>query len=269
MFPVIHKSPEVAFREATGQLISDRKAFGFLSAFSPGTKHLKLHRKAFDVAFSNKSGYKNNVKMSWGQWLCECVFPEYLYKANGSSLDRLLKDKRFYYEPTFHKKESCHSHMGRMCRPRDSMAKTQYAGYLDYTLDRWRRDNHKSFPHFYFDVETPEWMFAELFKNPNQIKSGRTATSCTGNFAFRWDSVGKRPIFYQILKHSQYSHIYGDFCGSAAFMRAFCKELSLDISKAVVMLFAISVSMDAVKEARQYLTELRQTRLDLKGGSDG
>ena len=101
-------------------------------------------------------------------------------------------------------------------------------------------------------------MFEELYKNPNQIKSGRTATSCTTNFSFRWDTKNKKPILFQILKHSQYSHLYGDFCGSAAYLRAFCNELGYDKKGCLVYLFAISVSMDGVKQAKLFLEEIER-----------
>jgi len=259
VFPVdeIKQSPEEAFILASELLIKYRRVFALSIFFKPGTEHCLSTRKAFDIAWAHKSGYKGGQKLTWGHWLAECIFPEILYKANGKDLLKLMADPRFYDEPSFHKKTTYHSHIGRMARPRKACNNTDYIGYLDYTIDRWRRDNHKSMPHFYFDVESPEWMFEELFKNPNQIKSGRTAVSCTGNFSFRWDSKNKRPVLFQILKHSQYSHLFGDFCGTAAFMRAFCKELKLDVNRAVVCLFAVSISMDGLKQAKQFIKEVQ------------
>jgi len=250
----IWKSPEAAFTEATERLISKDRLFALTAPFYCGIDHSLRHRLAFEKAWAHKGGYKGGKWFPWGRWLTECIFPEQLYEDNGYSLSRLVADDRFWYKPVFSKIDSYHSHIGRMARPRRSGG--QYYGFLDYTIDRWKRANHRSMPHFYFDVESPEWIWEELMANPNQIKTGRSATTCTANFCFRWDTINKRLVFYQILKHSQYSHIYGDFCGSAAFVRAFCDEVGLNKDEAVVVLFAITVSMDGKKQAKQYLEGL-------------
>jgi hypothetical protein len=157
-----------------------------------------------------------------------------------------------------------------MARPRKT---DNYVGFLDFAIDRWKRSNefpYRSHPHFYFDVESPEWIVEELFRNPKQIKTGRTATTCTANIAFRWDPIEKEPWVYQIMKHSQWHHAFGDFFGMPWLLRAFNKAVGLPEEKGKVCIFFVSASLDFPKYARRVIDELprksRKNRVRIKTG---
>jgi len=249
-------SPEHCFKDITERLLETDKIFGCYYSFDPCKEHDLLTKAIFDMSWYPKTAWKGGEELPWGTFLIEAVFPERLYGAAGHSLSNMLKDKRLYDCPSATSKATNHSHFGRMCRDRDVFKGTGYNSYMQYAIDRWSRGNHRSMPHYYFDVESPEWMFEELFRNKNQIKSGRTATSCSTNFSFRYDTQMKATHVYQILKHSQYSHIFGDLCGTAALARAFCKEVRVSIDNCFCHVFAVSVSMDGRKEGKAFLENL-------------
>lgn len=255
---MIYDSPEIAFIAATEALMAERKMYGFCyhNKLTPYHDFI-FEDEVVNEAWHPKVAWKGNKPLPWGRFLTEAVFPEFLYWDNDCNLLALLEDERFYDAPHATKKSTFHSHSGRMARYRDVFKDTKYKGYLHYMLDRWKRENHKSYPHFHFNVESSEWMFYELFKNPNQIKTGRTATSCTATFSFRWDSKTKTPYLVQYLKHSQWSHIYGDFCGAAALLRAVCRELGYPCASGVVVVMAVSVTMDAPTKAKNILKKVK------------
>ena len=245
------RTAEEAFCLATEELMADRMQYGCLYKFKLAPRDTEFESLYAEI-WSPKTAWKDNKELTWPRFLIEAVFPERLWKEHGT-LTKMLEDIRLYDYPHATKKGTNHSHFGRMCRPRKVFDGTIYLGYLDYMLDRWKREHHKSYPHFYFDCESPEWMFEELFKNPNQIKSGRTATSCTANFSFRYNSKTDTAHVIQILKHSQWSHIYGDFCGTAALARALLAEPGINIKNCVCTIMAVSMTMDAPKIARRML----------------
>jgi len=259
----IYDSPETGFVSATRSLLLCRKQYGSMYHCRLTPNHnYAFEDEIFDRSWGEyKEKYKGGRLISWGRFLIEAVFPDHLYIENGRSLINLINDKRFNDEPSATKKGTFHSHIGRMCRPREVFDDTEYVGYLDYTLDRWSRGNHRSYPHFFFDCESPEWMFRELFVNPNQIRSGRVANSCTSNIAFRWDSKSEKAYIYQILKHTQWSHLYGDFCGTASFARAFCSELSIPMPSCNIVIFAVSATMDRPKQAKMIVHDFDERYL--------
>lgn len=242
----------------TADLLLSKRTFGTLHRFTTAgcDQLISVMEHQYNEVFCDKTLPKYGHYLSFGTWLIESVFPRVLYKQNDSNLMMMLHDDRFFDPPgTFHNKQTYHNFLGRMARPRD-VACSKYIGFLDYLLDRWERDNHKSMPHFYFPIEDPIWVFEELMRNPNQIKSGRTAVSCVMNICFRWDPVAKQPVISIILKHTQWHHTIGDFCGGALIIMAIAKELGLDPTNCVVNIFLPSASLDYPKEAKTALATL-------------
>jgi hypothetical protein len=234
-------SPWRAFVGMTRDLVMGKKLTPYYISYN--TKHLNLGdsiTKAKEIFPDSKDMYKGDQLMSWPEWLIEGVFPYHLYLEHKESLTDMLKDERLFQPPSFFKKDSHTSFVGRMARPRKGKS------FLAYAIDRWSRGNHKSMPHFYFDVESPEWVFEELMRNQDQIKSGRTAVSCVMNISLRWDSVKKEPWLFLIIKHSQWSHCFGDIFGGALFLNAFLKEVNLPLNGNVGIFF-VSVTFDGKK----------------------
>ena len=132
-----------AYLNISKDLIKNNKLYCIKIDFEPIINVNDI--KIYNNIWMDKSGYKNGIKMGWGDWLIDAVFPRYLYNENEKSILKMLKDKRLYDKPSFSKRSSCHSHFGRMCRPR-KIDGSKYIGYMDYTIDRWKRENHKASP---------------------------------------------------------------------------------------------------------------------------
>lgn len=239
----------MSYLKFTGGLIGAKRTYGSLHTFGSDLYMDGEIEEMYNAVFAGKTAYKDNIEMGWGTWLIDCVFPRYLYTRHSCSLKEMLIDDKLWWAPTFSERSSCHSHFGRMARPRE-VPGSKYIGFLDYLLDRWSRGNHRSMPHFYFDIESPGWIFGELMRNPNQIKTGRTATSCVTNFSFRWNPIDKIPVMTMIVKHTQWHHSFGDFFGAVYMLRAIARELGLDPFKGLVNLFFVSASLDHTKEAK-------------------
>lgn len=254
----LYCTPEHAFYAITEELLLKKKIFNFVYRASVGKSHSVVVESILAKAFKYKKAWKQGKEVYWPEYLTYSTFPQMLYEDHGYSLDSMLDDERFYCPPTFSKKESTHSFAGRMSRPRD-VEGSKYLGFLDYTLERWskggaRNDySRRSMPHFFFEIESPEWIYAELMKNPTMPRSGRTATTCVANIAFRWNTIEKKAILTIVLKHAQWSHLYGDFCGGANFLRAFERELGGFGSVPELVVMGISASLDEVKYAKEFL----------------
>lgn len=241
----------------TKELLHSKRTYGSLHSFVADDCERvvsKLEHR-YNSVFSWKKLPKFNTVLPFGTWLIDSVFPRPLYEENNCKLSSMLQDERFFTPPSsFHTKGTYHNFLGRMSRPRN-LDGSKYIGFLDYMLDRWKRGNHRSMPHYFFPVESPEWVFEELMRNPNQIKSGRTALACVMNLSFRWDKKNERLVLSVILKHTQWHHTMGDFCGGALIANAVTKELRI-VSPPAVNIFLTSASLDYQKEARQIVEDM-------------
>lgn len=200
-----------------------------------------------DELFSAQNKWwRYGMHIGYCNWMVGGTFPQYLYEQNNCDLRALMQDDRFYAEPTYAAKENYTSFFGRMARPREGQRLT----FLEYMLERWESDRaNLSHRHFYFDVESPEWVFAELIRNPRQVKTGRTSTACIMNWSFH---VSEGQLMMCILMRSmQWSHMYGELYGGTYALQALLKEMKLPTGCLTV--FTPRITMDKAKEARQLL----------------
>jgi len=210
-----------------------------------------VHRmeEIYNDILSHKNYYKGGKKVKFGTWLIDSMFPRPIYEDNDRSVIKMLLDERFFHPPSsLSKKGNFHNFFGRMSRPR-KIKGSKYIGFLDYMMDRWSRGHHKSMPHFYFSIEDPEWVYEELMRNPEQIKSGRTSVSCMMNMCFRWNPKEESAVMSAVMKHIMWNHSFEDFCGCTLVLVAIAEELGLEADKGVVNLFIPSATMDYPKEA--------------------
>lgn len=182
-------------------------------------------------------------------WMIGGTFPQPIYEEHGCDLRKLMADERFYAEPTYAAKENYTSFFGRMARPRPNQRLT----FLEYLLERWESERaNLSHRHFYFDVESPEWVFAELIRNPRQVKTGRTSTACIMNWSFH---VSEGMLIMCILMRSmQWSHMYGELYGGTLALQALLREMRLPTGRLSV--FTPRITMDKPKEARELFRRL-------------
>jgi hypothetical protein len=243
--------PNVLFQELTEAMYMGRKRYGLLLKCQLGEESPQT-RMVFDKAFAGKTGAHFGMKdMPWREWLVWTVFPEQYWLENGRSLLRLLDDPRIYDDPHFGGKDAYNSFFGRMARRREGLPES----FMSYTLKRFANKTDRALPHFYFDTESPEWVWNDLVKNPRLLKSWRTSVSCVMNINFRWDALKGYPIVTLVMKHCNWSHAYGDVFGGNALLKAFCHELELP-PVGEVHIFMCSCSMDEPKIAREYLANI-------------
>lgn len=119
---------------------------------------------------------------------------------------------------------------------------------MRFMLERWR-GKYRGMPHYYFNVEEPEWVCEPLSGRPDIPKTGRTSVSCVMNYGFHW--LDGRAHICVILRHLNWSHGWGDVYGGERLLRAVCDELGIPIG--TVTIFANSASMDLPKVAKAYL----------------
>lgn len=239
--------PNDAFWKFTRYLLDVRKDYNVMLSF-PVSEVEQMHSELLDGIWT-KPMRRCGRDMNWRTWLIEGVFPETtLYAENERDLERLLADPRFTSAPGYSSKEVYSSFFGRMSRPRERVP----AGFLSYALGRWRHPRLRAMPSFYFDVESPEWVWEELARNPTQPKGYRGTVSCVMNVSLRWDTKRQTAYLALIIKHNQWSHVYGDIFGAAYFLQAFLKAVGLECS-AEVCLVMMSCTMDDPKSAKRIL----------------
>jgi hypothetical protein len=254
-------NPGTLFIHFTKLLLKQKKVYNVnLSA----TENIRAKAVVgiFDYAFKDKKENKFGIRMKWSRWLVNGVFPVMLYKKNNSSLNELLNDKRLYDEPSYNKMDSTHSFFGRLARPRDKISEYgNFKGYVDYMLYRLENVQLRSQPHFYFDIENPEWVYRDFAKNPNQLKTIRTSMSCVSNISFRWNSSMMIPVLTLIIRHNQWSHLYGDIFGASRMLLAIRREMYLRTklkewkNKGNINIYLISSTMDDSKRAKQIINK--------------
>jgi hypothetical protein len=252
-----------AFVTTTKALLAEEKIYCLhlqFPATQKDTSDDRLLGAAFDAAFTGKDKQKGGAILPWRKWLINSGFPDILYKEHGNSLMETILDPRIS-EQNFQSKSSHHNFFGRLCRP---LIQHHGKTYMHYLLERWKRGSgYRSQPNFYFDIERPEWIWEELIKNGEQIKTGRSGATCATNMFFRWDTSNNRPIVGWILKHCHYSHFYQDVYSPQLIARAICKEVGIECN-AVISVFFVSIFMDAKKNAKQLLLNLENATLDLQ-----
>ncbi len=239
-----------AYLDATRLLLREREVNGhtFRLEVSAGTV-VEMYHHRLDEIFSGKDWWRHGAAVTYTEWMIGGIFPQILYRQNNSDLRKLMADERFYAEPTYHSRNNNTNFFGRMARPRAGQSKT----FLEYLLERWEvSKSNLSYRHFYFDVESPEWVFAELIKNPKQPKTGRTATACVMNWSFHVS--GGKLIMCLLMRSMQWSHIYGDFYGSTYAMQALLKEMKL--KEGTIYIFTPSIKMDTLRLARTFVDGL-------------
>lgn len=236
------------FREMTERLLREKRVNGF---FIQGRARPPTEQecRAMDVAFMGKTARKAPGRnMPWSDWLVESLFPTLLYKEHGESLEKLARDKRIHEIEGFEGKDNWNNSFGRMARPRPDVPE----GFIIFLLERWR-SKYRGMPHFYFDVEYPEWVCAPLVGRPDIPKTGRTSVSCVMNYGFHW--LNGEANISVVLRHLNWSHGWGDVYGGERFLRALCKELG-GLPLGNVNIFANSASMDEPQAAKRYLKEI-------------
>jgi len=234
------------FISATDFILRERRLHGLALTFPADTK--EPFSKKLDQCFAGKTEAKcGDRRMPWRRWLIEGVFPLTLYRANKSDLRRMLRDERLYEEPRYAAKDAWNSFFGRMARPR---LPDFPEGFIPYLLERWG-GNYRTMPQYYFSVEPSEWVYAPLVNRPDIPKTWRTSVSCVMNIAFH--SHDDKADVHIILKHLQWSHMYGDILGGAWMLEAICKALNRSIQPHRVFLYAVSCTMDEPKIAKAIL----------------
>lgn len=252
MSPISHKpvyAESEVFRDMTLRLLTQKRVNGFFiqgRARPPTEKE----RAAMDVAFLMKTARKGGGRnMPWADWLVESLFPTLLYEEHGESLAALIKDKRIHDIEGFQGLDNWNNSFGRMARPRPPQVPE---GFMHFLLERWR-GKYRGMPHYYFDVEYPEWVTEPLVGRPDIPKTGRTSVSCVMNYGFHW--LNGEANISVVLRHLNWSHGWGDVYGGERLLRAICKELG-GLPLGNVNIFANSASMDEPQAAKRYLEEI-------------
>ena len=240
---MIYANPNDAFIKTTKKSL-EGKQYGLTVKFLKGATSEKIDR-IFDDTFKGKEEGHWGRKWKWRDFLKQTVFPEWLYEENGS-IKNMLKDERLYDKPHYGGIDSQNSFFGRLCRDREGLKQN----FMEYVLEHFQDKRKRKLPHFYFDIEKPEWVWKDLI-NTNAIKSWRTSVSCVMNMGFRWDSQEKCPVLNMVIKHCNWSHLYGDIYGGNALMKAFCDELGFEDGR--VCLFMVSMSNYEKKKAKQII----------------
>ncbi len=251
-------TPDEAFVDYTKRIISERKIFAPTVQFDINDPVIENNACAIDSIWTHTKP-RCGEDMQWREWLINGVFPLKLYIENNSDLQLLMKDVRFYDPPRFSAKDAYNSFIGRMSRKRELIPQ----GFLQYAIERWKNYKLRPMPSFYFDIESPEWVWQDTAKNKSQPKSWHSSVSCVMNISLRWDSATRTAHCFFILKHNQWSHFYGDVFGSAFFFEAFLKEVGLTPNHNCVTkvhIWMISSTLDKLKDARYIIESIEENK---------
>jgi len=233
---------ERLFTAMTERLLKERRISGFFGQ-APASAPTDREYNAFNEAFKLKRAAKGGGRqLFWGDWLVESLFPKAIYAEHGSNLRKMIKDDRIWQLAGFSGNDN--NSFGRLCMPRPELPE----GYISFMLDRIA-GRYGSMPLYYFDVESPAWVCAPLSERPDVPKTNRTSVSCVMNYGFHvLDGVMSISV---IVRHCNWSHLWGDVFGADAALRAVCKEAKLKVGQ--VSVFANSATMDEPKIAKHYL----------------
>jgi len=124
--------------------------------------------RIFDDVFSDRTAFFGGKELAWKDWLMNSNIPIDIYKQNDRDLYKFMDDKRIHQ---ILGKNTQRSYLSMLCR------ELTYGNHLKYLLDRWSVGNNKSYPFYYFDTESIEWIWEELRKNQKQIKTIRASYS--------------------------------------------------------------------------------------------
>jgi len=260
MIALTAANPSAAFALVTDRMLREKKVTNLIVSYI-GAQFADLEQmtRAVSAAFPGVRKGHAGAELPWGEWLIEGVFPRRLYVEHGEKLRPMVDDPRFGQAPilSFKTLDNWHSFFGRAFRRREEL---DGESFLLYLLDRWsdpvRSYSKRSMPHFYFDVERPEWMFAELVHNLAQPRSSRTSHACVSNIGVRWDTRRQRIVLTLVLRHNQWTHLWGDIAGAAWMAEALRRELPYNSGFPECVVDLMSGTMDNPKVARQLLKEL-------------
>lgn len=203
----------------------------------------------FDNIFEGVTGWKRGQQVPYREWLTESGFPLSLYKENGCDLSKLIQDKRVW-DVKYQGKNQDHNFFGRMCKPID-LGGGKKKSYMEYLLERLKRKDQRSQPHFYFDIAPMSWVWEELMRNKNQIRTSRAAVICCTNFWVRWDKRYDKPRFGWIFKFAKWTHLYEDIFCLALIGSAIAKEIGID-GRFGANVFFVSFALDDRKRAKAF-----------------
>ena len=239
-----YDSASHAFAELTSKLLNEKFVYSESVNFRV-CKEEKTVDECLDRVFAGRTAWKYGTQLPWRIWLLELGFPSKIYDEHECSLESMIQDERVWQQ-NYRSRNSTHSFFGRLCRP-------QLSGqsYMAYFLERFKDENLRSYPNFYFDVEPMAWIWEELMRNKTQPKSGRGAATCCSNIWFRWNPKKQSLAVGWIMKHAMWSHLYQDIFSPIDIAMAICEELNL--RNAEVSVFFCSLKLDEPKTAKKFM----------------
>jgi len=203
----------------------------------------------FDDIFEGVTKWKRGQQVSYREWLIESGFPLSLYKENGCNLSKLIQDERTW-NTKYQGKNQSHNFFGDMCKP-IQLKDGSYKSYMEYLLERLKREDMRAYPHFYFAIAPTAWIWEELMRNKNQIKTSKASAVCGTNFYVRWDKIYNKPRFGWIFKHAIWTHLYEDIFCLALIGSAIAKEIGID-GRFDANVFFVSFALDDRKRAKAF-----------------
>jgi hypothetical protein len=247
---ILAKNPDGAFLLLNKHLLKQKLNYGLSVKYDCKVDFTpdELILDSFDSVWLDRECWKGGKKTSWRNWLIDGGFPMSIYRENECDLMRTINDKRTIDRSMSHK-NSWHNFFGSLCR-KNGDGKS----FIEYFLERANKKDLKAHPHFYFEIECPYWIWSDLMKNPNQIKTGRSAIACCVNMYFRLNKISNRWILGWILKHCQWSHLFADIYASFEMGRAIFGCLNL--GEFEVQIFFASIFNDYPKKLRQLLEKV-------------
>lgn len=235
------------FISLTKELISEKRIYNKFVAFPVDLNRCLIPSDhltdVFDEVFSDKTAYFGGVELGWRDWLMNSNIPLDIYHQHKSLID-------FAHDERIHQitgKNTQRAYLSMLCR------KLSYGSHLEYLIERWSDKLKRNFPFFYFDTESCEWIWEELRKNKNQVKTMRASKSCCPNIYFRWNIEKDIPTIGVICKHNQWSHMYQDLMIPHMLGKVILqKELGIANECVGAVLF-VSSSLDEPKKAKAIL----------------
>jgi hypothetical protein len=242
-----------AFKEVTNKTLKAYK--GIIYNLSVNFNFDKFEQNItfdnnFDKAFEGITGWKRGKKVPFREWLIESGFPFNLYMENNCNLSKLIQDKRTW-DVKYQGRNQNHNFFGRMCKP-IKLKNGKEKSYMEYLLERLKRKDLRSQPHFYFDIAPMSWVWEELMRNENQIRTSKAAVICCTNFWVRWDKKYDKPRFGWIFKFAKWTHLYEDIFCLALIGSAIAKELNIS-GPFKANVFFVNFTMDDKERAKQLL----------------
>jgi len=212
--------------------------------------------EAFDFVYKDIIKWSGSKKVSVRKWLVDSGFPQEIYDTEPNFVEAAKKSHAL--NDGLYGRKSSHNFFGHLGAPQENGM-----SYAEYITERWKNKTNRTFSQYFFNIFESKWVWVDLMKNINQLKSIRQSVACVMDIAFKWDNVEQEPVICWVMKGVTWEHFYEDVFTGEMMLVALCRHMGYPV-KGRVHIFCINMSMLRPDRARKFYNKLIELRTNIK-----